>query len=147
MQVILLKDVSKIGRKYDVVNVADGFAANSLLPKRLAERATPARIAEMAKRKHTSQAADEARRADLMTKLATLKDTPITITAKADEQGHLYKKIHADDIVAALKNDHAIEIEEDSILLEAPLHEVGEHTVQVETAGKKTTLIVSIVAE
>jgi large subunit ribosomal protein L9 len=147
MQVILLKDIQKIGHKYDVVEVSDGYASNFLLPQALAERATSVRIAEMAKRKQTSQATEDARRAELLVKLGALKEQPITLTMKADEQGHLYKKVHAHDIVATLKNDHAIELDESSIILETPLAQVGEHAITVEAAGKTVTLTVAIIAE
>lgn len=147
MQVILLKDIAKIGRKYQVLDVSDGYASNFLFPKGLAEMASPARIATLTKRTAASQAAEDARRADLAEKLATLKDSSVTLSVKADEQGHLYKKIHADDIVTALKDELDIELDEHSVLLPAPITTTGEHTIAIEASGKKATLIVLVVAQ
>jgi large subunit ribosomal protein L9 len=147
MKVILLHDVPKVGRKFDVIDVADGYATNFLLPQKLGEVATAPKIAELDKRKEAAKVAEDARLLDLREKLATLADLTLVITAKADDQGHLYKKIHADDIVSALKDEHDIHLHKESILLDHPLHEVGDHEVSIEAAGEKATLNVQIVAE
>jgi large subunit ribosomal protein L9 len=146
MQVILLKDVPKVGRKFEVVDVSDGYAANFLLPKRLAETATPSRVAELAKRKESAKAAEDARRADIEERITTLKGETITLTAKADEQGHLYKKIHADDIVTVLADEYELTVDEESVLLDAPITTLGEHTVPLEVMGISCDLTVSVVA-
>ena len=66
MEVILLSDVEKVGLRGDVVSVARGYARNYLLPRQLAEEATPARVAELQKRdaqraRHEAKTADQAR--------------------------------------------------------------------------------------
>jgi large subunit ribosomal protein L9 len=147
MQVILLRDIPKVGRKFDVVEVSDGYAANMLLPKLFAERATPGKIAELAKRKEASKVVEDARHAELEEKLSSLKDTPLTIVVKADEQGHLYKKIHAHDIASALKDEHGVHLDEESVLLESPIHELGDHVVAIEASGIHSTVTVSVIAE
>ncbi len=145
MHVILLKDIQKVGRKFEVVQVSNGYAANFLLPQRLAEVATPTRIAELDKRREKLHAVEDARRADLVEKLTTLSDASITVVAKADDKGHLYKKIHASDIVSALKDELEISLDESSILLDEAIHEVGEHTINVAVGSKKTTFVLSVV--
>ncbi len=147
MKVILLQDVPKLGRKFDVVDVANGYATNFLMPQHLAETATATKVAELDKRKEALSAAEDARLVDLKEKLATLADITLTITTKADDQGHLYKKIHADDITSALKDEYDIHLHKESILLDEPIHETGDHTVAIEAAGEKTTLVVQVVAE
>lgn len=147
MKVILLRDVPKLGRKLDALTVSDGYAVNFLFPKKFAEAATPGKIAELTKRKATFAASEEARVAVLVEKLAVAVASPLSITVKADDQGHLFKKIRADDIVEALKKAHDIELPEESVLVEAPLHEVGTHEVAIEAAGKNMTLTVELVKE
>lgn len=147
MKVILLQDVPKVGRKFDVIEVADGYATNFLLPQKLAEPATDTKIADLAKRKEATKVAEDARVADLKEKMHALKETTLVITAKADDQGHLYKKINASDIAKALKDEHDIHLSKEAILLEEPIHLVGDTQVVIETAGMKTSISIQVVAE
>ncbi len=147
MQLILLQDVPKVGRKFDVVMVSSGYANNFLLPRKLAEVATPKKSADLAARKAAIQAADAARSADIEERLGKLDGETVVLTAKADDNGHLYKKVHADDIVAAILSTHSLLLSEETVLLDAPLHEVGDHPVSVEAAGKRVTVTVRVTAE
>jgi large subunit ribosomal protein L9 len=147
MQIILLQDVPKVGRKFDVVDVSAGYATNFLLPQKLAEPATPAKTAVLEKRREAARAAMDAKVADLKEKLAALEGVAITLTAKADDQGHLYKKLHVEDIISALKDEHDIVLRKESVLLEAPIHELGDHSIEIDAAGEKTTITVSVVSE
>lgn len=147
MKVILLQQVPKVGRKFDVVNVADGYANNFLFPQKLAEMATPAREAELAKRREAVQAEEDARLSDLREKMAALGEHTLTITVKADEQGHLYKKLHSADIVSALNDEYDVALPEDAVTLEDPITMTGDHTVPVKAAGQTAEVTVQVVAE
>lgn len=147
MKVILLKDVPKVGRKYTAVDVADGYAANFLLPKKLAEPATAAKMAELEKRQEAARAADDARLAELREKLDVLKEETLTFSVKTDDQGHLFKKIRAQDIRSLIKDEHGIDIDEEYVLLEEPIHEVGEYEVPLEVLSEKVTVKVEVVSE
>lgn len=147
MQVILLQDVARVGHRFEVVDVSGGYANNFLFPKKLAEPATPGKVATLEKKRVAAQVAEDARKAQLKEKLEELKDTAIVIEVKADEQGHLFKKIRQSDIEKVLRDDHDLDLPEGSILLDAPLHEVGDHEVPVDAAGEKVTLTIQIVKE
>jgi len=147
MQVILLKDVARVGRKFDVVDVSNGYANNFLFPRKLAELATEDRVAGLEKVKEAARAAEDAKHAEMREKIAELSENPITMEVKADDNGHLFKKIRTDDIAHLLKEEHGLEIPKEAVLLDSPLHEVGEHQVDVEVTGEKTTLTISLVAE
>ena len=147
MKVILLQQVPKVGRKFDVVNVADGYANNFLFPQKLAEMATPAREAELTKRREAAQAEEDARMSDLREKMAALGEHTLTITMKADEQGHLYKKLHAAEVVAALNDEYDIALPDDAVSLEEPISTMGDHTVSVKAAGETAEVTVQVVAE
>jgi large subunit ribosomal protein L9 len=147
MKVILLQDVPKIGRKFDAVDVADGYAMNFIFPQKLGERATPKKLADLALRKENARVAEEARMVDLKEKLESLKESTLTITGKADDQGHLYKKINAQDIAKALKDEYDIHVHKESVLLDEPIHTTGDTQVQIETAGIKAILTIQVVAE
>jgi len=136
-----------LGHKYDVVNVSSGYAANFLLPQKLAEAATDVKVAQLEKRREAARAAEDARMADLKEKLEELKDVTLIITGKADSQGHLFKKVRAEDIVSVLKDEHNLPVARESVLLDAPLHEVGNHEVTIDAAGGKIVITVQVAAE
>ena len=71
----------------------------------------------------------------------------MTIEAKADDQGHLYKKIHANDIASVLKDEYDVDLHVEAILLETPIHELGDQEVTIDVAGEKATVTVQVVAE
>ncbi|MEX0931359.1 MAG: 50S ribosomal protein L9 [Candidatus Paceibacterota bacterium] len=130
MKVILLKDVAKTGKKFEVKDVSDGFALNHLIPRGLARMATPdvLKNVEHMKKAHGEQVKIQN---DLLKKnLESLSEKKITISAKANEKGHLFKGIHTDEIVKALEKEH-ISIASEHIKLEHPIKEVGEHEITV----------------
>ncbi len=125
MKVVLTQDVKRTGRAYDIVDVADGFGLNMLIPKRLAIPATPAnlRAAELRRK-----ALAEQRRLDtelVKERLAALAESPITITRKVNEQGHLYDGVNAAEIAAAAQ------IPAECISIEKSFKEVGTYDIPV----------------
>ncbi len=146
MKVILLRNVPKVGHKLDVVEVSSGYATNFLFPQKLAEAATPTKEAELALRREKVRVADDARKSDLLEKLKALHGTTLTISAKADERGHLYKKIHADDISAALNEEHNMTLSKEAVGLESSLSALGQYPLVIEQHGHKTSIVVEVVA-
>lgn len=146
MQVILLQDVARVGRRYDVVQVSNGYANNLLFPRKLAELATPEKVADLAKRKEAARVAEDALAEAVREKLAALAEQTITFEVKADDQGHLFKKIRQESIMDLLHDEHGLDVPKESVLLDTPIHEVGEHRVDVELAGERTTLTIEVVA-
>ncbi len=131
MKVILLQDVRGIGRKFDVKEVADGFAQNMLLPRKLAERATSERVKQIEGKRATVLKEREMAATKLKEELKKLSSVSVSVTAPANDQGHLFKGIKEDDIAEALKVRANIELPSTSIVLEAPIKNVGAHTVRV----------------
>jgi large subunit ribosomal protein L9 len=147
MKVILLKGVQKLGKRLDIVEVSEGFAMNSLFPKKLAELATKDAITRAQKVK-ASEEAERAIREDLLIKnLKSIEGVTLELTGKANAQGHLFAGIHKEALVPALKEAARIEIDAEYILLDKPLKEVGEHVVEVKVQDKKAQFTVSIKAE
>lgn len=144
MKIIFLTDVPNAGRKYEVKNVADGYASNFLFPRKLAERATPAKLTRV--RELIKQSAEEREmELNLLEKnLAALKGLHIHLTVRANELGHLYEGVHVAEILKALKEQQRIDLRPDFIKLEHPLKAVGEHTVEIEATGHKGILKVII---
>ncbi len=138
MKVIFLKDVPKVGKKYDVKDITDGYAVNFLLPKKLVELATPKAIVELEKRKNTIAIQKEVQTDLLLKNLEEIKGKILHMKAKTDDKGHLFSGIHRRDIVDAMKAEYHADIEEGAIKLEKPIKEVGEHDIHIEIKGKRS---------
>jgi large subunit ribosomal protein L9 len=144
MKVIFLKDVPRVGRKYETKNMADGYALNFLIPKGLAIIAT----AEAVKKVDLIKSRDEGARLvneELMMKnLKDLDGKTVTMTEKANEKGHLFAGIHKTEIIPAVERQTRIQIAPEFITLEKPIKEVGEHKVEVKIKDKsaKFTLLI-----
>ena len=145
MKVIFLQDVPRVGRKHDIKEVNDGYAANFLLPRRLAEMATPKAVAELEKHKKEIVIEKKVQENILMKNLEEIKGKIVIIKGKANEKGSLFSAIHKKEIVDALKKEHRAEIGEEFIVLEKPIKETGEFEIQIEIKGHKTSfkLVVS----
>ena len=146
MKVILLKSVPKVGNKYDVVDVASGFATNSLFPRGLAEVATPKGLVRLAEIKKADEG-DRAVREELLLKtLADVSKTMVEIGVKANEKGHLFAGLHKDELSAALKTQANFDISPEYIELKKPIKEIGEHKVAIKIGDKFGELHLNIKA-
>lgn len=146
MKVILLRDVAKIGRRFEVKEVPTGHALNFLIPRKLAESATPENLKRVqnvvSKQAHTETVHTE----HFEDALKQLHETPLTVKAQANAQGHLFKGVHAEDIVKAA-TDRGVAIQVGEVSLPHALKEVGIHEVTLSLRGKTGTIQVHIVAE
>lgn len=131
MEIILLQDVDKLGKKGDVAHVAEGYARNFLLPRRLAEIATPVRIAaaKQAMEDRAAAARREAERADETREM--LGKTVVTITAAVGTNDRLFGSVTNQDIADALFQARKVRIDKHDIELEEPIKTVGTYLVKV----------------
>ena len=138
MKIILLKDLHKVGKKYDIVQVADGYALNSLIPNKVAEVATAKVVEKYAKLKEVESAARILREEELVKELVTIAEKEFVIESKANEQGHLFASIHKEEIGAVMGVDPIY------IHINAPIKEVGDHmvTVRVRDISKEVKIVV-----
>ena len=130
MEVILREDVDKLGHRGDLVRVADGYARNFLLPRRLAVIATEAnkKIVEQERQAGLRREAKERSAAEELA--ALLNAVVLTTQQKAGEQDVLFGSVTAADI-AGLLDKQGYNIDRRKIVLEAPIKTLGEHTVQI----------------
>jgi len=139
MQVIFLQDVPRVGKRHDIKEINDGYVMNFLLPRKLAEMATPKAMAELEKKKKTIAIEREVQEDLLMKNLEEIKNKAVHLKAKADEKGHLFSGIHAAEIAQAMHTEHHVEIGEEFIALEKPIKEVGEFDIPIAIKGKKSS--------
>lgn len=131
-QVILLQDVDKVGLRGEVVSVARGFARNYLLPRKLAETATPARVAEL-ERREAQRARHEARSVEQAREIAAvLEKTELRFDVKAGPTGALFGSVTSTDVADRLWNEKKIRVDRRKIDLPDPIKRVGRYQVGIE---------------
>ena len=131
MQVILLQDVEKVGLRGDVVNVARGYARNFLLPRRLAENATPARVAEL-QRVDAERAKHEARTAEQAQEIADLLGkTVLRFEVKAGPTGSLFGSVTPSDIADEIWRTRKVRVDRRKIASD-PLKRIGRFSIPIE---------------
>jgi len=138
MQVILLRDVPKVGKKNDVKNVSDGYGRNFLLKNGLAELATSKSLktAEMSRAKLI----DEKIKEDALLKesLNKLSLVELILKGKSNDEGVLFAGIKELDVSNALESQAGLTIGVEYIKLEKPIKTIGRHEILV-AAGEGTT--------
>jgi large subunit ribosomal protein L9 len=131
MEVILLQDVEKLGLRGEVVDVARGYARNYLLPRRLAENATPARVAEL-RRVDDERAKHEARTAEQAQEIAELLGkTVLRFEVKAGPTGSLFGSVTPSDIADEIWRARKVRVDRRKITAD-PLKRIGRYTVPIE---------------
>ncbi|WP_165232369.1 50S ribosomal protein L9 [Aquisphaera insulae] len=130
ISVLLTQSVTHVGQTGELVKVKPGFARNYLLPQGLATFATPHNLRIVEKHRERLRQLEEARRADLQNLGAQISQRTISIEANANEEGHLYGSVNADQIAAALKAA-GFPVETDNVRIEGPLKDLGFYTIRV----------------
>lgn len=147
MQVVLRDDVDNLGLRGEVVNVARGYARNFLLPRGLAELATPRLVAELARRE-ALQARHQARNAEeAQAIVARLESSELRFDVKAGPTGSLFGSVTATSVADALWEKEKIRIDRRKLEL-APIKRIGRYTAPVEVfAGVTAELRLAVVPE
>jgi large subunit ribosomal protein L9 len=131
MEVILLSDVDKVGLRGEVVDVARGYARNFLLPRRLAEEATPGRVAEL-RRRDEVRSRQEARNAEQATDIAeVLGKTVLRFEVKAGPTGSLFGSVTPTDVADEIWRTRKIRVDRRKIGLDEPIKRIGRYEVPV----------------
>src|SRR5918999_2410497 len=132
MDVILLQDVEKVGLRGEVVSVSRGYMRNFLAPRRLAEVATPARVAEI-ERREGQRARHEARSFEHAQEIAeTLAKTVLRFEVNAGPQGTLFGSITATDIADELWRTRKVRVDRRKIDLPNPIKRVGRYAIPID---------------
>jgi large subunit ribosomal protein L9 len=131
VQVILLQDVEKLGLRGDVVDVARGYARNFLLPRKLAENATPARVSEL-QRVDAQRANHEARTSEQAQDIAELLGkTVLRFEVKAGPTGSLFGSVTPSDIADEIWRARKVRVDRRKIAID-PLKRIGRYSVPIE---------------
>ncbi len=136
MKIILLKDIPKVGRKYDTKEISDGYALNMLIPKGLAVAATADVVKRISLEKSRDEGERKVREELILKNLGELDGITITLTEKANEKGHLFAAVHKPEIVAAIDSQTRLQIDPEFIVLDKAIKEVGNREVEVRAVNK-----------
>ncbi len=132
MEVILLRDVENVGLRGEVVSVSRGFMRNYLEPRKLAEAATPARVADV-QRRESERAKHEAKTAERAHEIAeVLTKTVLRFEVNAGPQGTLFGSVTPTDIADELWRTRKIRVDRRKIDLDEPIKRVGRYEVPID---------------
>ena len=144
-QAILLQSVEPLGERGEVVDVSDGYLRNFLGPRKLAQPATAASIADAKRRQEAADRAlqEQADRAE--ENAALLRKTVLTISHQAGDDGRLFGSVTAQQIVDAVRQARGLKLDKRRVQLDEPIKSTGTHMVTVEVSDGVTASIKTIV--
>ena len=145
MKVILLQDIKGTGKKDQIVETSDGYARNYLIPRKLAKAATAENMNAINKARDAEKHREEVRRQEAEAKARELKGKVIQLEVRGGENGKLYGAVTNDQIAAALKAQHGVEIDKRKLEQEEPIKSAGQAFVTLKLmAGISTRMIVNV---
>lgn len=147
MKVVLRSNVDGLGKRGEVLDVADGYSRNYLIPQGLAMRATPGVEAEAQAMRRVEEQRDTKSREAANALAQRIGATPMVIAARASDEGKLFGSVGVTEIVGAV--GHAgIEIERSVVMMDEPIKEIGDHSVTLELhPDVKMAISVSVIPE
>lgn len=129
MQIILRSDLAGLGKRGDIVDVADGHARNYLLPRGLALKASPGAVDQAARMRRSRDLRDAADRESAQTIAQTLVPKIITLSVKAGQGGRLFGSVTTTDVVEAVEAQTGIHLDRRMLHVDDPIKTVGQHSV------------------
>lgn len=147
MKIILLKDIKKIGKKYEIKDVADSYALNLLIPAKAAIPATPGNINLIEAKKKGDAIENAKNEAELQKALNEIKGISLEMSGKVNDKGHLFAGIHKEAVLEALKKQKGVTINSEHLILEKPIKEIGEHEIKIKVGEREAAFKLIIKSE
>ncbi|MDR1733198.1 MAG: 50S ribosomal protein L9 [Synergistaceae bacterium] len=145
MQVILKKEVSKIGAAGALVEVSDGYARNFLFPRGLAEEATPGKIADLKARAESRKTRETKEKLASEEDKKKLQGRVVRVEASAGENGRLFGSVTASQVAEALEAQFGIRVDKRDIKLADTVRQPGNHAFSVKLyAGVQADMTLSV---
>jgi large subunit ribosomal protein L9 len=136
IKLILTSDVSGLGHEGDVVEVADGYARNFLLPKSLAVKATGGALKGAERVRDLRQESLRKEREEAEALAANLVGSRVVVAARAADEGRLFGSIGSRDVAAAIEKYTGVPVAQRFIVLPQPIKEIGLHEVVIKPHGE-----------
>lgn len=131
MKLVLYSDVKALGKRGDVVDVADGYARNFLLPRKLAGEADKGALAQLDAQQKAHQRREAQELADAQALAARLESATLTIEAKAGENGKLFGAVTNADVAGAIARSLSVAIDKHKIELAGQIKAIGSYPVEI----------------
>ncbi len=129
MRVILTNDVDGLGHKGDVVDVADGYARNYLVPRSKAIKATRGALKEAEALRRAREESERVAKAAASQIAEALADSRVVVAARSSDEGKLFGSIGARNVADAIASYTGVQVEPQIIMLTGPIKEIGLHEV------------------
>jgi len=147
MKVILKEPVGGLGRTGDVVDVKDGYARNYLIPRDLAEMATPGALKVWEQKRAVIEKKEAQERAEFEAIAGKINEKEVTVEAKAGEEGKLYGSVTSKEVASAIEDQLGVEVDRKKIELGVTIKELGTYPALVRLyPGVDATVQVNVVA-
>ena len=148
MKIVLREDVETLGQKGDLVDVADGYARNYLVPRGLAMKATKGVVAQAESMRRNREAKEVARpRGGAGARRAARLRRRIEVKARAGEGGKLFGSVTAADVADAVLAQTGVELDRRKVVLDEPIRELGDAQVQVRLPAEVVVAVAVAVVE
>ncbi len=131
MKVILLQDVSKLGRKGDLIEVSDGYARNFLFPKALAEEGTEAKVKNWALAQEQKKLRDDKLQKQAVEQQKQIGGKSVAVSVKAGEGGRLFGSVTSAQVAEAIAQQLGVAIDKKEVKLPDQLKQLGSHPFKV----------------
>ena len=147
MKVILQQDVRGQGKKGQLIEVAEGYARNFLLPRKLAVPATADAVNTMKLKEKAKKAEDARLKAEAEAVVDQLKNAPVTVTARAGANGKLFGAVTSKEVSDALQAQHGIELSKQKIVMEEPIKAFGNYELKAKLGYEVSGTVYVMVVE
>jgi len=142
MQILLLENIAKIGRKGEIVSVAEGYGRNFILKKKLGIIPTAQDIAKYKSNQIKKETTAQEKLSNLQNLQAKLENYELVLQVKANAEGHLFGAIKEADILEPLNREFAQLLDKSMIKIPSPIKELGQYTISIQLTSNITTKII-----
>ena len=147
MKVILQQDVRGQGKKGQMIEVAEGYARNFLLPRKLAVPATADAVNTMKLKEKAKKAEDGRLKAEAEAIVEKLKNSPVKVTARAGANGKLFGAVTSKEVSDALQAQHGIELAKQKIVMDEPIKAYGSYELKAKLGYEVSGTVYVMVVE
>jgi len=148
MQILLISNVDKVGKKGEIVNVAEGYGRNFILKKQLGIIPTAQDITKYKANQSNQQTRSQARLLNLQNLQAKLENYELVLQVKANNEGHLFGAIKDTDILEPLNREFGQLLDKSMIKITSPIKELGQYNIDIQlTSTIKTKITLYVKSE